>query len=155
MISRILGFASVCLLLLIFLAGDTGISLYIHTCGGSQKKDVLVFREIFHQKIDCCCDENATASLPRNPASSLNDDDCCRISHLFIKVPFPGFPILEKFSVPAFQTPEYPDLAILKVHSPQAPKSLSNLFPGPSPPPIFGVTLVHFLHQMRIPDPVC
>jgi len=153
-ISRILRFMSVCVLLSIFLAGETGILFYIHTCGGSQKKQVLVFREIFHQKIDCCCDEIVTANVRGSSASTFNDD-CCRISHLFIKIPFPGFPISEKFLLPAFYFSEYTEVAILKLQSLQDSKASFSSSPDPSPPPIYGVTLVHFLHQIRIPEPVC
>lgn len=155
MISRILRSAFVCLFLVILLAGSIGISFYIHTCGGSQKREVLVFREIFHQKIACCCDENLNLHLSGSSASTYNDEDCCRISHLFIKAPFLGFPILKKFSVPIFQFTEYPKISFLKLQLFKHSKASYIPFTDSSPPPLSGVILVHFLHQIRIPEPVC
>jgi hypothetical protein len=143
------------LLLLIFLAGSTGISFYIHTCGESHKKEIRVFREIFHQKIACCCDDNLTLPVSGSPVSTFNDEDCCRISHLFIKAPFLGFPVLEKFSVPEFQVTHFPETALSKLQFVQDLKASYIPSPDPSPPPLSGVILVHFLHQIRIPEPAC
>ncbi len=155
MISRILRYSSIGVLLLLFMAGNTGISFYIHTCGSSQKKEVLVFREIFQQKIACCCDDNLVLQITGNSESTYNDADCCRISHLFIKSPFPGFPVLEKYSVPEFQVAHFPEAALLKLQFIQDSKASYIPSPDPSPPPLYGVILVHFLHQIRIPEPVC
>jgi hypothetical protein len=155
MISRILRSAAVCLLLLIFMAGSTGISFYIHTCGSSHKKEVLAFREIFHQKISCCCEADETAMVPEGTASAFNDEDCCRISHLFIKAPFIGFPVVEKVSLTQFYFVAYPDLAFLSSQKTQDPKASFTPFRDPSPPPLSGISLVHYLHQVRIPEPAC
>ena len=154
-IIRILRSAAVCLLLLIFLAGSTGISFYIHTCGTSHKKEVFAFREIFHQNIACCCDEDLTANVPTGSASNYNDADCCRISHLFIKAPFLGFPVVEKLLVPTFHFIEFPEFALFRSQPTQDSKASFTPFHDPSPPPLSGIDLVHFLHQIRIPAPVC
>jgi len=154
-VTRILRSASVCLLLLIFLAGSTGISFYIHTCGESQKKEVLFFREIFHQKIACCCEANTVTSSREHLVSSFNDANCCRVLHLFIKALLLGFPVLEKFSAPTSPCTEYLQFALLQIQSPEKLKVSFLPFPDPAPPPLSGVTLVHFLHQIRIPEPVC
>jgi hypothetical protein len=147
--------ASICLLLLIFIVSSTGISFYIHTCGSNQKKEVRIFREIFEQKIACCCDDNLNIPTKGSSETSLNDADCCRISHLFIKAPFLGFPILEKYSVPEFQVTHFLETALLKLQFIQESKASYIPFPDPSPPPLSGVILLHFLHQIRIPEPVC
>ncbi len=155
MIIRILRYAAVCLLLLIFLAGSTGISFFIHTCGTSHKKEVFIFREIFHQNIDCCCEEDHTANIPAGSASNYTDADCCRSLHLFIKAPFLGFPVFEKLLVPTFHFLEFPEFALLRSQHVQDSKASFTPFHDPSPPPLSGIKLVHFLHQIRIPAPVC
>ncbi|MGA3015406.1 MAG: hypothetical protein ABSD71_15385 [Bacteroidales bacterium] len=158
MISRIFKSTSILLLLLVFLAGSTGISISVHTCGDSHKKNVLVFKEIFNQKFSCCCEENAALQNDRNQLSAFaeySDNDCCRISHLFIKAPFAGFPILEKFSVPQFDFPVYTERANLKLTSLQDSKSSYQPFSDPSPPPLSGIKLIISIHQIRIPESVC
>jgi len=155
MISRVLRSAAVCLLLLIFMAGSTGISFYIHTCGSSHKKEALLFREIFHQKVSCCCDADENTTLPGSPSSTLNDGDCCKISHLFIKAPFVGFPVIEKVSLTQFYSVEYPGFALLFSLRVQDSKASFTPFRDPSPPPLSGIHLVYYLHQVRIPEPAC
>jgi len=154
-INRILRSAAACLLLLIFLAGSTGISFYIHTCGSTQKKQVFAFREIFHQKVGCCCDENSPGNTAAGSASGYNDEDCCRISHLFVKAPFLGFPVSEKLPVPTLHFIEFPGFALYRSQSSQDSGTSFILFPDHSPPPLSGIKLVCFLHQIRIPAPVC
>ncbi|MCX6248170.1 MAG: hypothetical protein NTW10_10570 [Bacteroidetes bacterium] len=152
-ITRIFRSAAVFLLLLIFLAGSTGISFFVHTCGSSHKKDVFAFREIFHQDIGCCCVENDAAKTPPG-TSSYSDDGCCKTSHLFVKAPFIGFPVTEKLTVnlsvvelPMF-SPSQP--------SPSEDSGISFVpYTDTSPPPLSGITLVYFLHQIRIPAPAC
>jgi hypothetical protein len=143
------------MLLLIFLAGSTGISFYVHTCGSSHKKEAFAFREIFNQKIACSCDENVPEKTPAGSGSNYMDQDCCTISHVFIKAPFLGFPVVEKLTVPTFHFIEHPEFALFRSLPVQDSKASFIPFTDPSPPPLSGITLVHFLHQMRIPAPVC
>jgi len=137
------------------MAGSTGISFYIHTCGSSHKKEVLAFREIFHQKVSCCCDADETAKISSGSASAFNDEDCCRISHLFIKAPFIGFPVFEKLSLPPFHFIDVPDFALLIIQNARESQASFTPFRDPSPPPLSGVNLVYYLHQVRIPAPAC
>ena len=155
MIRQILRSAAVFMLLLTFLAGSTGISFYIHTCGSSHKKEAFAFREIFHQKVDCCCEENPVSKEPAGGPSKYNDEDCCRISHLFIKAPFLGFPVTEKLSVPVFCCNEYTGPANYVSLPPRDLKASNIPLRDPSPPPLSGMDLVCFLHQIRIPAPAC
>jgi hypothetical protein len=154
MITRILRSAAVCLLLLIFLAGSTGISFFIHTCGSSHQKDVFAFREIFHQDIGCCCTEKASSKPDDGTAPGYRDDDCCKISHLFIKAPFAGFPVLEKLSIPDCAA-EVPEFALFRSKPAEDSKASFIPFLDHSPPPLYGISLIHFIHQIRIPAPVC
>ena len=153
MITRILRSSSVCLLLLIFLAGSTGITFYIHTCGSSHQKEVFLFHEIFHQKVDCSCEENQNGDQSSVPV--INDNDCCRISHLFIKASFLGFPVVEKSPVPYTQWFVSPGFLLIFTQPVQDSKASFIPFRDPSPPPIFGRSLVYFLHQIRIPFAIC
>ena len=157
MITRIFKSTSILLFLLVFLAGSAGISLSVHTCGDSHKKNVLVFKEIFNQKFACCCEENIASQKDRDLSANAeySDNDCCRISHLFIKVLFTGFPVLEKFSVPQFDFPVYTEMANLKLTSLQDSKLSYQPFSDPSPPPLSGIKLIISIHQIRIPESVC
>ena len=157
-IPRIFKSTSVLLLLLVFLAGSTGISLSVHTCGDSHKKDVLVYKEIFNQRFTCCCEENMASQDGRDrpsPYTEYSDNDCCRISHLFIKTPFAGFPVLEKILVPQFDFPVYTEMVNLKLASQQDSKSSCQHFSDHSPPPLSGIKLIISIHQIRIPESVC
>jgi len=154
-ITRILRSVAVCMLLLIFLAGSTGITFYIHTCGSSHQKEAFAFREIFNQKIPCSCDENLASKVPAGSAVNYQDEDCCRISHLFIKAPFLGYPVVEKQSVPISQFTVFPGFALLMSQPARDLNVSFTPFNDPSPPPLSGINLVHFLHQIRIPAPVC
>jgi hypothetical protein len=144
------------MLLLIFLAGSTGITFYVHTCGSNHQKEVFIYREIFHQKSDCCCEDNPAPKSPSGSSSSIDDGDCCKIAHLFIKALLAGFPVLEKVSILPSQFTGFIDVSELSpaiVHNSKAAFSLS---PDPSPPPpIFGITLLHYLHQLRLPSAIC
>jgi hypothetical protein len=154
-INRVLQSAAVCLLLLIFLAGSTGVSFYIHTCGSSHKKEAFAFREIFNQKTGCSCEEILPSKVPDGSASTYLNEDCCKISHLFIKAPFIGFPVFEKLLVPVSQSLELPGSALLPSQTVLDSKASFIPFLDHSPPPLSGVCLVYFLHQIRIPAPVC
>jgi hypothetical protein len=153
MIFRTLRFSAVCMLIFIFLAGSTGVSFYFHTCGSSHKKEVFIYREIFHQKMDCCCDNNPPE---RNSGkeTSFSDENCCRISHLFVKAPFLGFPVDQQLLTPIHLI-DLPDFQLCQFLSFQ--DSIESFIPfnDTSPPPLSGINLVHFLHQIRIPAPVC
>ncbi|MCX6243952.1 MAG: hypothetical protein NTU98_04540 [Bacteroidetes bacterium] len=143
------------ILLLFFLAGNTGISFFVHTCGSTHKKDVFVFREIFHQQMACCCEENPSERMPASSGSEFNDDDCCRISHLFVKASFTALPVLEKITIPETGITLFPDFALLRSEQVLDSKASFIPFLDHSPPPLSGIRLVHFLHQIRIPAPVC
>ena len=155
MSSKILRAASVSLLLLVFLAGSTGISFFVHTCGSTHEKDVFAYREIFHQQMSCCCEADMTGKHPAPATSEYNEDDCCRISHLFVKASITALPVLEKIIIPETGITLFPDFALLRSEQVMDSKASFIPFLDHSPPPLSGIRLIHFLHQIRIPDPVC
>jgi hypothetical protein len=154
MFIRVLKNIAVLSFLAIFLAGGSGITLFIHTCGSSHQRDVYAFREILHQDIGCCCTEDA--GMPPNTGTSreVADDDCCRIAHLFIKAPYAGFPVVENAVavVPVFDLPQH---FILNNYSEEDSKASFIPFLDHSPPPLSGVERILLLHQLRIPAPAC
>jgi hypothetical protein len=155
MMLRIIRTAFVLSLLTIFIAGSTGLSFFIHTCGSSHKTDVYVYREILNPKMSCCCDETHTGKVVKDPSVNFKDDNCCRISHLFLKAPFAGFPILEKISLKSFPVADL-DACLLFQTQPTRDTEISYITtPDHSPPPLYGITLICFIHQIRIPAPAC
>jgi hypothetical protein len=83
------------------------------------------------------------------------DEDCCRISHLFIKAPFIGFPVVGNPVIMPFHYVEFSDFGIFRSQPVMDSKASLIHFTDPSPPPLSGNTLVYYLHQIRIPAPVC
>jgi hypothetical protein len=152
---KILRSASVLLLLLVFLAGNTGISFFVHTCGSTHEKDVFVYREIFHQQMSCCCEADMMEQHSAHATAEFNDNDCCRISHLFVKASITALPVLEKITVPETGIAIFPEFALLRNEQVMDSKASFIPFLDHSPPPLSGIRLVHFLHQIRIPAPVC
>jgi len=155
MVTRILRSISVSLLLLVFFAGNTGISFFVHTCGTTHKKDVYLYREIFHQQMSCCCEETPGETNPAPAATSFSDNGCCRISHQFVKSSFTALPVLERIPVPETGITTFPSFTLLRSEPVQDLKVSFIFFPDHSPPPLSGISLVHFIHQIRIPAPVC
>jgi hypothetical protein len=154
-VTRIFRSAFVLFFLLVFLAGNTGISFFVHTCGSSHEKDVFIYREIFHQHMSCCCEDNFSGKAPASPGTSFTDADCCRISYNFIKLAVPGLPILEKIVLPLAGSIPVPSFALFRSDPVIESKASFIPFLDHSPPPLSGMNLVCFLHQIRIPAPVC
>ena len=155
MLFKIVRSVGVFTLLLIFLAVGTGFTFFVHTCGSSHKTDVYVYKEVFNPKMSCCCDESGPGLTKSDLSMNYRDENCCRIVHLFIKAPFAGFPVLEKITLPSLTIAGLPQSPLFR-QKPVADAGYSFIFkPDHSPPPISGTILVYFIHQIRIPSPVC
>jgi hypothetical protein len=153
MVTRILRFVYVSFLLIVFIAGNTGVSFFVHTCGSTHKQDVFIYREVFHQQMSCCCE--AEPGEPTPAVTSFSDADCCRLSHHFVKASFTALPVFEKIPIPSTGIILFPSFALLRSDPVGDSKVTVIPFPDHSPPPLSGIRLIHFIHQIRIPSPVC
>ena len=141
----------VILLLLVFLAGSTGVSFYIHECHSSNTKEVFLFPEILKHNISCGCGgeehEKPVASSPLH----YNEPDCCKNSHLYIKASFQCFPLIQKQkSERSFQI--YPfHLFSLLLDESKGERIKIAIFQDHAPPPLAGRMLILTIHQIKIP----
>jgi hypothetical protein len=154
---KLIKHTGVLIILVIFLAGSTGITFSLHTCLSAGKTDVTVFPGLFEKNEGCCCGSDAPASLasPDPLPASWDAPDCCVLSKVFFKtITFPA-PETIKMSpavVDLFQIGQ----AFAETSCPTSRETVNTLpLPDPSPPPLSGKLLVHFLHQVKIPFPAC
>ncbi len=145
--------------LLVFLFGTTGLTVLRHTCISSKQNNVTVFPEFFKSSDDGCC-ENETTGYASACCSchetagthpQVDSSPCCKSDLSFFKLEiltktvdklkldvlnaFLHFRSNPLVSIPLFEQPVF-EYAHYQFHS----------------PPLFGRTLVYFLHQIKIPD---
>jgi len=143
------------LLLIVFLVGSNGISFLHHFCSGSNTSSTIVFPGVFKEATSCCEDVISFAVLGDLSPSSANLDPvpCCKSSLVYYRL---------------MVTSTRADQVIL--HLPAGPVFLFASIDQPSPeamdipgtnaffefhsPPLFGRSLITYLHQIKIPLPV-
>jgi hypothetical protein len=144
------------LILVFFLAGTTGITLFIHTCTSSHKTEISAYPEIFKHTSDCCCaEEGINKSVASSKDLEIDNPECCKNQHLFLKAYITGLPVVQNhlINTPLFQTHPV-DLMNLIVK--ERHLICDEYLPWlDHSPPLSGKTLVYFIHQIRIPYPVC
>ena len=140
-------------LLVIFLFGITGLSVFHHTCGSSHKDKVTLYAEIFKAAPGSCCEGEAlkyASGCLEDMTRKFDATPCCKSTNTFLslhivterhdKLVIKGFasiPISFPASLPVF--------------------ILTDPIPGSSvyfqfySPPLTGKQLVHYLHQIKIP----
>ena len=142
------------LILIVFLTGTTGVSFYIHECRSSNTREVFAFPEISNKAISCCCDKEVHGSiLSEESLPFIEEPPCCTNTHLYLKAAFTGFPVSYqlKDNVKHADLPTY-FLNIL--YDEQKYEMESHVSIVDHPPPLSGKSLVHFLHQIKIPASV-
>lgn len=147
------------LLLLVFLFGTTGISVFHHICSSSNQEDVSVYPEFFKKSGSGCCVDEETGYACSQRVNSCNEalgqhidaSPCCISILSFFK--------LDILTVRAHQLlindvlvqlVDYTD-SLITTLSADRPFIIPGHFQFFSPP-LFGKVLVHFLHQMKIPS---
>jgi len=142
------------LLLVVFIAGSSGISFIIHECTSSRTTEVFPFPEILNNTVFCCCDEEIQQQFAcENPVSSFTAPECCKNTHVYLKASFTGFPVFYKF---------HPELVQKIISADLLDFSYSNqhieipvvYHRVDHPPPRSGKLLVCFIQQLKIPFPV-
>lgn len=147
-------------LLLVFLFGTTGLSVFHHFCHSSNHGNVTLYPEIFQTSASSCCGEESTTgyacasheTFAADPLSQhIDAAPCCKSTSSFFKLEIltekAGKLVLNTVSV---QHPLY-SVSLLLFETLEQPLLKPAHFQFYSPP-LFGKVLVHYLHQMKIPD---
>ncbi len=141
-------------LLLVFLFGISGISIFHHTCTSSNLDRVTLYADIFHEAPpSCCADEAGDPVAPSFSGvnTAIDATPCCRNVNAFLVLHI----VSNQFSR-SLQVVSVPVVAFcfsdLSVKSTCDPFQIaSGRFQFHSPP-LAGRQLVHFLHQIKIPS---
>ncbi len=146
------------LLLLVFLFGTTGLSVFRHICHSSNENNTSVYPEFFKNAASSCCADELTGytsagsgkATESDPFQHFNPAPCCKIIISFFKLEILTVRV-EKVVFHTFFS-RYPLYAISLL---QLPVFLQPLLQPAyfqyHSPPLFGKMLVQFLHQMKIP----
>ena len=154
LMKRIFRAVFIFVMLSVLFIGTTGVSFYIHECSSSHKKEVVAFPELLNKTISCCCAGEVHGNvLSDEPVSSFSEPECCKNTHVYLKAPFSGFPVLYQFNLYGLRTVVPADFMSLQYNAGSA--DISMFTPRVAhPPPRSGKILVHFLQQIKIPVPV-
>jgi hypothetical protein len=143
-------------ILLLFLAGTSGITAREHICSSSNRVTVTVFPELTGMENGCCCNPCSPEPEFSNSAAghrSLDSQDCCKTIRLYLKVAFTGLPIqLSSFQILA----PLSDTRFLPGFCPANELSenirISSCFTDTGPP-VSGRERILALNRNKIPDP--
>lgn len=146
-------------LLLVFLFGTTGLSVFHHFCHSSNEGNVTLYPEIFQSSGSSCCEnESATGyacanyeSVPADPLfQHIDAAPCCKSSTTLFKLEI----LTERVEKLVLNNVSEPQPLFSVSLNTMPPFELLLLKPAHFQfysPPLFGKMLVHFLHQMKIP----
>ncbi|MCX6249115.1 MAG: hypothetical protein NTX61_00005 [Bacteroidetes bacterium] len=137
------------------LYGTTGITFMMHTCTSEQKTEINLYPSSSGSNGTCCCGENIPAAIVTGNDKDLSVDqpECCTIRHSFLKTVVFSSPEAFKFQVSTIVHLVLNTRDLYKIND-QDEVGKSLILNDPSPP-LYGVKLVHFLNQSKIPVPVC
>ncbi|MCX6267084.1 MAG: hypothetical protein NTW16_06965 [Bacteroidetes bacterium] len=147
-------------LLLVFLFGTTGLSVFHHVCNSSNEDNVSAYTGIFRGSGPSCCDDESTGYSCARPENLTGDampqnisaPPCCKSTISFLR--------LEIVTVRAEKLLLNVDKSLLTnfplflslESMPDQPLLKPAHFQFYSPPLISGKALVHYLHRIKIPD---
>lgn len=138
---------------MLYLAGSTCVNFSVHTCSGSQKTDVTLFPEFQKESAGCCC-QGFTSQLPAPVKSTISDPGCCKTTFRSFKANLNSFNV----TVKTVANPSLQVISELPVRNcpTMERQCLAEYLPWlDHSPPLSGKSLIYFLHQIRIPYPVC
>ncbi|MFZ4520582.1 MAG: hypothetical protein ACOYNC_02690 [Bacteroidales bacterium] len=147
------------LVLLVFLFGTTGISVFHHICNSSRQDNASVYPEIFVRAgTSCCVDESTGYTCAGHDHASQEISDhqtvdaipCCKSIVSFFRLEVLTVRA-EKLVLAFNQAPlaQYP-VILTEKSTPEQPGVQPSHYQFYSPP-LFGRVLVYFLHQIKIP----
>jgi|GEM_PF-3399947 len=141
-------------LLLVFLCGVTGISVFEHVCCCQDETEITIFPEIFDHQSSCCCSEGKIEIVPSDhePSCSLDKPIYCKNVKFYIKATITPVPVVENlFSFICFAAPGYQMTSqLFQVFSESADKGVFKYY---TPSPISGQQRVIAYQQSKIPAP--
>ena len=148
----------VLLLLLVFLFGTFGISVFHHRCNSSNEDNTSVYPELFTKAGSSCCVDEETGYVCSGHETAPEDiyhqkvdaAPCCKSTFSFFKLEI----ITERAEKFVLNT-ENSQLPLYPAFLPEEPK-LEQPVLTPAhfqfySPPLFGKVLVYFLNQIKIP----
>jgi hypothetical protein len=142
------------LLLLVFLCGTTGISVFEHICTCRGKTEITLFPELFEHNSSCCCSDGKVEVVSADHAQlcGLENADHCKNIIFFIKAAISPAPVvLTEFSFTEFTGDEYPLASYI---FPVAAEPADELvIQSGSSPPISGRQRIISYHQSKVPAP--
>jgi hypothetical protein len=146
-------------LLLVFLFGTTGLSVFHHFCHTSNQGNVTLYPELFQSPGSSCCgNESATGymcasyePISADPLSQhIDASPCCKSTTTLFKLEI----LTEKVGKLVLRTVSEPQplfsVSLITIQPFEQPLLKPAHFQFYSPP-LFGKNLVHYLHQMKIP----
>ena len=141
------------LILLVFLYGTTGITVFHHVCNGSEEETTSLYPEIAgYSGPSCCADEDPGRVILPDPHAPLVMEPvpCCKSTSSYLKMRIITVrtekqePVIIT-AIPSFVLPE----------TPVCDNEQAFLYPSitrnHAPPPWSGKKLIHYLHQIKIP----
>jgi hypothetical protein len=135
--------------LIAFAISTTGISIQKHSCRMSGTTKLALFPEIFGATTSCC--EMKGTTTPSD-ANSINKVPCCKNEFTYAKI---SSLYTYTFTSASFvkQILDIPVLHLLQVSLANAPIKI--IFTDYQPPPLilYGTSLLHFIHNIKIALP--
>jgi hypothetical protein len=140
-------------LLMVFLFGITGLSVFHHTCSCSNEEHTVLYTDIFKEAPgNCCGDESMDIPVDRHSAQSpaFDASSCCKSTTTFLALHIISERQDKSVMLPAlsFGAPLSLALPGLSLENPLLIHAVHYQFHSP---PRFGKQLVHYLHQIKIP----
>ena len=140
-------------LLVVFLFGIMGISIFHHTCSSSNEDRISVYAEIFKEAPGSCCEGETIDVLPVNFSDlpqNFAPTPCCVSTNSFLMLHFIS-ERLDKLTVKDVSQTPLLSLPLLRVCSIENQLEVHPVYFQFYSPPLFGKQLIHFLHQIKIP----
>ena len=142
------------LILAVFLTGTTGVSFYIHECSSSNTREVVAFPEITNKAISCCCDQEVHGSIHTEESIPfIEEPPCCTNKRIYLKATFTGFPVSYQLTG-KLNHADLPADFLSMLYEDQKQEIARPVTIVDHPPPLSGKSLIHFLHQIKIPASV-
>jgi hypothetical protein len=150
--SKIVKIISVFLLAVVFFT-TTGFTLHKHICHCNNEIVFSFFPEVFGLKKSCCCAEIDKINDSKiNYNQFLSNPDCCKNVFLFYKLPAFNVVVDSIIKKINFQALTLVTKDYSLIYTTQNTKPLTSVY---RPPPLIlsGQSLIHFIHNLKIPLP--
>ena len=153
MIQKSLRNIVILIILASFITGSGGISILIHDCSGSKKRDYTAFPEYQRKGSNTCCiSEKSGVTSKETRETALKKAACCKSSKITLKVnPYERIFTTQASALISPELPVY-DLISADIEPDDTLIIACNSPPGPETHKPSGKELVFSIHQLRIPS---